>query len=261
MRFWLAKTWARKQSKTNKPLQPRLVINEPNSIFYCIGDIHGCIDLYLAAEQKIIQDATHNTNPHNNKIIILLGDLIDRGLHSARVIDTMTHPPPQGFKRICLRGNHEDLMLSFIKKPKRNHLWLYNGGLETLASYGIYLDAHYAPRSFRNYTKRLIETNIPQNHIDFMKTMPLMIETQNYVFAHAGINPLLPLDAQNEHDLLWGPFAINDHIHIEKTIVHGHVITTQPKITKTAISIDTGAYRSGKLTTVRLQAKTKPVIL
>ena len=56
-----------------------------------------------------------NSRPfRGRKIIIMLGDYIDRGLQSARVLDHLMGPPPQGFQRICLAGNHEVAMLNYL---------------------------------------------------------------------------------------------------------------------------------------------------
>jgi serine/threonine protein phosphatase 1 len=77
---------------------------------YVIGDVHGCYDLLSALERKIFADAAELPG---RKLIIMLGDFIDRGPASAQVVSRLMAPPPNGFDRICLTGNHELAMLAY----------------------------------------------------------------------------------------------------------------------------------------------------
>jgi serine/threonine protein phosphatase 1 len=45
------------------------------------------------------------------------------------------------------------------------------------------------------------------------------------------------------------------------TLVHGHYIVTEPVITPRRLSIDTGAYRTGLLTAVRLSGNDAPEVV
>src|SRR3546814_10411504 len=85
-------------------------------------------------EHAIIRDAA---TVEGEKWIVLLGDYVDRGPDSASVIDHLLSPPPAGFTRHCLAGNHEALMLSYMEEPDPAHMWLGLGGGDTLRSYGL----------------------------------------------------------------------------------------------------------------------------
>jgi len=65
-----------------------------DTVVYAIGDVHGCYKELLSLEEKIQRDARQF---HGRKIIVMLGDYIDRGPQSARVLDHLLAPPPSGF--------------------------------------------------------------------------------------------------------------------------------------------------------------------
>ena len=87
---------------------------------YCIGDIHGRLDLLEELHGMIRGDATAYAG---SKAVIYLGDFIDRGA--------------QSFDTICLLGNHEQSMLDFLEHPQSAAAWLNFGGQVTLLSYGV----------------------------------------------------------------------------------------------------------------------------
>jgi serine/threonine protein phosphatase 1 len=74
-----------------------------------------------------------------------------------------------------------------------------------------------------------------------------------YFLCHAGVRPGVPLDRQEEHDLLWirGEF-LNSEMNFGKVIVHGHTPVEQPEVLSNRINIDTGAFATGQLTCVAL---------
>ena len=100
---------------------------------------------------------------------------------------------------------------------------------------------------------------MPDRHLDFIESMPLMHMEGKYLFVHAGIRPGVELDAQMEDDLLWirKEFTLSrlDHGFI---VVHGHTWKRRPQVRKNRIGIDTGAYSTGRLTAAVLDEKRKP---
>nr|WP_318011641.1 metallophosphoesterase [Mesorhizobium sp. CO1-1-8] len=109
--------------------RPRLDIDMQDAVVYAIGDVHGCYKELRALEQKILLDSLRF---QSRKIIVMLGDYIDRGFQSARVLDHLLAPPPKGFQRICLAGNHEVAMLNYLDGNLSREPWLATGGLQTL---------------------------------------------------------------------------------------------------------------------------------
>src|SRR5690606_5309249 len=145
-------------------------------------------------EAQIVADAE---GAPGDKLIVMLGDLIDRGPASAQVMDHMLARPPAGFERICLLGNHEAMMLAFIRDPRRGAVWLENGGRETLLSYGLPSDTllrGVAPRVLDN----LIHSHVPPEHIEFLEGLPVLLDTPEAIFVHAGLRPGVRLAAQHD---------------------------------------------------------------
>ncbi|WFP76493.1 metallophosphoesterase family protein [Mesorhizobium sp. WSM4906] len=224
-----------------------------DTVVYAIGDVHGCHDELRALEQKILLDALQF---RGRKIIIMLGDYIDRGPQSRRVIEHLMAPPPKGFLRVCLAGNHEVAMLNYLDGYLSRDPWLAVGGRETLYSYGIdpaHLANLYA--SGEEVDERIRET-IPASHVAFLRTLPVMVCSEQFVFVHAGIRPGIALEEQDEADLLniRSDFLAAAH-HLDRWVVHGHTIVDVPTLEGRRLGIDTGAFQSGRLTALRIVGK------
>ena len=63
------------------------------------------------ARWKAPSSRMRKTCPATNGLFIW-ATMSDRGPQSAQVLDHLLKPPPDGFRRICLAGNHELMMLS-----------------------------------------------------------------------------------------------------------------------------------------------------
>jgi serine/threonine protein phosphatase 1 len=185
-------------------------------------------------------------------LLVVLGDFIDRGPHSAQMLDHFIAPPPPQVRRIALMGNHEDMFVNFLRNPHPNHPWLGFGGMETLRSYGIRAGKGGLPQG--RALHQLLGAHIPQDHIDFLANLPLAVHLPHMMFAHAGANGARPARAQLRQDLLWGNAACLDTAPLPVRVVHGHTPTpdSRPHITPARVNIDTGAYASGILTALEM---------
>lgn len=229
----------------------------PGATVYAIGDVHGCVKLLRDIEARIVADAAGRTG---SLVMVLLGDCIDRGPHSAAVLDHLVFDaPPDGFHRICLAGNHEAMMRDFLTQPNRNHEWLSFGGRETLLSYGF--DLQSLSRLSARKLSIALHAHIPDEHYRFLEGLPLIAESDSHIFVHAGLRKDVPLTAQTERDLLWGSEIGPDPDGTSRIIVHGHTARAEPTVTGSAICVDTGAYQSNRLTAVRLCGTAGPVFL
>ena len=231
----------------------------PATRLYAIGDIHGRADL-LAALHGLILDDTAGAEALR-KVVVYLGDYIDRGSSSREVIDMLLDAPLEGFESVHLLGNHEETMLKFLKDPSIGSRWFLNGGNATVMSYGVGGPEGDTPdERWRNLGKALVAA-VPARHIAFLKSLkPDRIEG-DYLFVHAGIRPGLPLDKQKPEDQLW----IRDEFLKSKTdhgkcVVHGHTITTEIESRPNRIGIDTGAYYSGMLSCLVMEGDERRVI-
>ena len=222
---------------------------------YAVGDVHGCYDLLLQLEAAIVADAASISG---DKLIVMVGDYVDRGPRSASVLDHLSGPAPAGFERICLVGNHEAMMLRFAASPSRRNLWLDNGGIETLMSYGMRADdlQEASQRSLRT----LIDFHLPSEHLEFLRGLALTLSLPGAIFVHAGVRDGVPLAQQTEHDLLWSRPS-PELGHGDVLVVHGHTPATEPVVTPTRICIDTGAFATGVLSAVRLAQGKAPAII
>ncbi|WP_221130600.1 metallophosphoesterase family protein [Rhizobium lentis] len=235
--------------KMGRQPRPRLTLDIADIPTYAIGDIHGRYDLLLKAEEAILRDGAQLPG---QKLIVTLGDYIDRGPDSAQVIAHLMTPTPDGFDRICLAGNHEIAMLDYIDGWLSYDDWMRMGSAELLKSYG--LDPEHLPLIFPSGVQldAFLRQSLPHTHIDFMRALPVMLETPNVVFVHAGIDPMLPLAAQTEEDLvLIRHRFLESRIPLPKLVVHGHTPNDEPDIRSRRLNLDTRAFRSGRLTVAR----------
>jgi serine/threonine protein phosphatase 1 len=219
------------------------------AIIYAIGDVHGCLVELRRLEQLIALDALHTAG---EKWLVLLGDYIDRGPQSAQVIDHLLAPPADGFRRFSLAGNHEQMLLDFLAAPNEAAEWLEYGGVETLASYGI--DARDAGGRPAALAKSL-EAQMPRSHLEWLRRLPVSLETPGFFFAHAGVRPGRALAEQEDRDLLWirEPF-LESAVDAGTVVVHGHTPVAEPERRAWRIGIDTGAFATGRLTSARIDA-------
>lgn len=218
---------------------------------YAIGDIHGRADLLRDLHARIRADFAER-RPDRAKMIYL-GDYVDRGPASREVIDLILNERPEGVETVCLLGNHEDLMLSFLDGGSMALDWRPNGGGETMRSYGV------DPES--PYSRSELEKRLPEAHMEFLRSLELYHVEGDYLFVHAGIVPEMPLSEQMRFDLTWirEEFLESDVDH-GKCVVHGHTIRKEVDVRPNRIGIDTGAFFTGKLTCLALEGNSRSLI-
>ncbi len=214
---------------------------------YAVGDIHGRLDLLQLVHEKI---GKHAQAYQGTKIVVYLGDYVDRGPHSMQVIDYLLANSLPDFDCVYLLGNHEQVLLQFLEGYSLDlaHDWFGFGGLATLQSYGVSLRGIPTPKDLPRIQAEFVE-NCPVAHRHFFQKLVLNFELGGYFFVHAGIKPKLPLTKQTADDMLWiRDEFLNSHRQFERIIVHGHSVTEFPEIKSNRIGLDTGAYASGRLT-------------
>ncbi len=217
---------------------------------YALGDIHGRSD--LLKEMFTVIDADMARNPVSRPVEVFLGDYIDRGPDSAQTLDLLIERSLYR-ETVFLKGNHEAYFLEVLRDPTKFEDWRQFGGLQTLMSYGIQptLDPNTAEQA--DLIAALIEV-MPGNHLEFLKSLKPSFLCGDFFFVHAGVRPGIPLQEQQEADLLWirNEFLDSDE-NFGKFIVHGHTPVREPDIRPNRINIDTGAYATGNLTLLTIQ--------
>ena len=196
---------------------------------YAIGDVHGCLGKLARLIDGCLQ---HGGNEPAR--FVFIGDYVDRGPHSREVVELLMQAQRERpGEVVCLRGNHEAIMLEAVHTGD-DRLWLVNGASYTYASYGIEQ-----------------ATDMPAAHVAWVAALPLSFDDGRRYFVHAGIDPDVPLDAQTERARLWirEPFLSSTRDH-GRLIVHGHTpsATGLPDVRPNRVNIDTGAVYGGPLT-------------
>ena len=209
-----------------------------------IGDIHGCADLLETLSLKIAAEVDEDAR------IICVGDYVDRGDASAAVLQLLMEEATQpGSRLTCLAGNHEDMLLQFLDDPqKTGRRWLRYGGLQTLASFGLRgISETMAGPELDRARDGLREAMGPAME-DWLRNLPLHVQSGNVAVVHAAADPDLPIAQQDRKVLLWGHDAFEQRPRTDGLwVVHGHTIVPAIRQQGGRLSLDTGAYATGRL--------------
>jgi len=219
---------------------------------YAIGDIHGRYDL-LRDILRLIEAHSRGLPAPESLHILLLGDVVDRGPDSAKILRYLHEWTKHARGQVMLLGNHEEMMLrAHAGDTQVIQAWLRVGGRETLESFGLVI-----PEGEVEITPRLISDirrALPEELMNFVKSWPLTARSGDYYFCHAGVKPKVSLDKQSKKDLIWirDEFLQSSSDH-GALVIHGHSITPNIDRQHNRVGIDTGAYRTGVLTAIYVE--------
>jgi serine/threonine protein phosphatase 1 len=212
------------------------------ALTYAIGDVHGRDDLLKALISACVKDAAViGTRPR----FIFLGDICDKGPQSRQAFEIVLDILSEFEGSMMIKGNHDDLFERSAGRHEERMIvaWLARGGVPTLQSYR---------RGDLESAIRAVGT-MHSDHVRLVAEAPLSFEDGGYLFAHAGMDPAKPMSEQCERDLMWAREPFLSHVgDLGRIVVHGHtVVGDLPVVTENRISIDTGAYKTGRLTAAR----------
>ena len=225
-------------------------IPNENTRLYVIGDIHGRLDLL----ERVIAAIARDVKEHgSDALTVTLGDYIDRGPASCGVIGRLSDNPfPTPY--VALKGNHEVLLEDFLADPAVGPHWWRLGGIETLHSYGVPVRRLMVGRINQETADRL-RAALPAEHVKFLKSLKTSSSHGKYFLCHAGVRPGVALERQSDADLIWiRDEFLNSEMDFGKIVVHGHTPVKVPEVRPNRINIDTGAFITGQLTCVVLDA-------
>lgn len=250
---------------------------------YAVGDIHGRADCLARVFAAI--DADTRRHPAEATLEIYLGDYVDRGPDSRTVIDLIIDRSARR-RVVPLLGNHEAMLLGAlapegsadapVDAPSHrsalshgfalshrfalSHIWRRSGAAETLASYGLPVAGLPSPEDWRVLVAAF-RRSLPPAHRGFLERCRPSIACGSYFFAHAGIRPGIPIEAQDRADLFWirEPFLTSQADH-GAVVVHGHTPVREPELRANRINLDTGAYLTGHLGCVALEGSAQHVL-
>lgn len=219
---------------------------------FVLGDIHGG----LKALQQVLSLVPYS----KNDTLLFLGDYVDGWSESPQVLDFLIELQ-RNQKCIFIKGNHDDLLLDYLKTNQYHEEWFNHGGKATLAAY----------ENINEVTKN--------KHIAFLEALELYhIDSENRLFVHAGFTNLkgvkseyfkpyfywdrtlwemaLSLDKNMDKTDIYYP----KRLKIYKEIFIGHTPTTfinsTIPVNKASVwNIDTGAAFKGALTVLDVATK------
>jgi serine/threonine protein phosphatase 1 len=165
---------------------------------------------------------------------------------------------PDDVAPVFLKGNHEDMLLTFLERPGFGLNWLHNGGDMALLSYGVEVEvirnAYWHGAAALVEAANVFRSVLPKEHLDFFRALQLSYQAGDYFFAHAGVKPGVALDQQAARDLIWIRDEFLSYAHdFGAVVVHGHTPVRTPENLPNRIGIDTLAFHTGKLTAVGLE--------
>lgn len=223
----------------------------PGERVYAVGDIHGRLDLFQRLLERLEDDSARRRS--DTTALVVLGDVIDRGPYSRQLLELLFEVQRTTDRVILLCGNHEELLLhSAAGSGIAQAVWVENGGMATLESYGL------DPTTFLERPAKergsLLTATIGEEVLDWLAQLPLVYRSGDYFFCHAGVRPGVPLDTQQREDLLW----IRDEFLRDKrdhnaVIVHGHSEVSRVEFQGNRINVDTAAHRSGVLSAIGVE--------
>lgn len=201
---------------------------------YAIADLHGRLDLLELALAEI--------EKREPGTVVFLGDYIDRGPNPSGVIERLiSGPTVPGWRWVCLKGNHEDIMRRAYHDKININWWLQNGGGATLLSYGQEVGQRAEPAKY-----------VPKVHIEWIESLPLWHNESYRFFVHGGFNHRASPFEQHEETLLWKLYNFGDDDfdlpYFGFHVVHGHrQFENGPKLYEHRTDLDCGAFYTDRL--------------
>ncbi len=229
-------------------------------VVWAVGDIHGRSDLSGPLIAAIRADLMNS--PVSRKVIVFLGDHVDRGPDSRGVLDQIVAVIADPALEVhTLRGNHEERMEAFLDQPDLGPGWCDYGGREALMSYGVVPPVMKGDAEGWAAASTALRDALPDSHVRLLKNQASSVAIGDYFFAHAGARPGVALEDQSPDDLMWirQPFLESTAV-FDKVVVHGHTPTDTVESDARRIGVDTGAYGTNILSAVRLEGETRAVL-
>ncbi|BDD04887.1 metallophosphoesterase family protein [Aureibacter tunicatorum] len=193
---------------------------------FVISDIHGCL--------KTFQRLLHQINFKPKDKLFLLGDYVNKGPNSKKVLDIIIELQTENPSHIFpLLGNHDLLLLKALK-----------GNNQAINNISLFDNSEYFLESLEKDKKK---------YIHFLSALPYYIETKKHFLVHAGF------DFTQENFLKIGDkmltirdFPVNLDALKGKTIIHGHnpkpleYIEEKIKMNSPVIPLDNGCVMGSK---------------
>ena len=219
---------------------------------FAIGDIHGGL--------KALKQVLERANVTNKDTLIFLGDYVDGWSESPQVIDFLIDLASKQ-QCIFMQGNHEEMLLKYLKNGEDNELWRFHGGEATVKAY------------------ENITLEKKSKHITFLENLKeYYIDSSNRLYVHAGFSHTRGVEFEYFRGMFWWDrtlweTAMSLDTNLSETDVRypqrlklyhevfvGHTPVTRfgettPMNFANIWNIDTGAAFTGKLAIINVTTK------
>lgn len=169
---------------------------------YVIGDVHGCYYSLLALLEQIELNKADR--------LLFVGDLINKGPHSRKVVDLLMKMQDMGYQLQSVRGNHEQKLLDIE----------HNRSLSNINEYKRFYSASRSYAEF--FTPAAL---LRPRYKQFFESLPYFIELESYYIVHAGFNCKKNEALQDTHSMMnirnWHS-DYNPEVLGGKSVIHGH---------------------------------------
>lgn len=163
---------------------------------FVVSDIHGMYDEFT--------EILKHWNSEDK--LVILGDMVDRGKYSYEVVHKVMKLKEEfPDKVVYLIGNHEDMLLNYLKEPyEHGNLYYLNGGGETVYSFTQDNEMYF--KCYKTRADTLI--NKHPEEVEFLKSGLLNYEFGKVLFTHAGFKSFYrEWERSKDTDFIW----IRDH--------------------------------------------------
>jgi len=206
---------------------------------YAIGDIHGQRTMLEEVLERIEADGASSSDE-----VIFLGDYIDRGPDTKGVLEILAQGRAEERNWSLLMGNHDRFMLNYLTDgtetdPMASIPWTTpRFGGTAMRSYGIDpeggLEGEALWLAFRDA--------VPDSHREVLESLVYSLQRDRLLFVHAGVRPGVPLDEQDQNDLIWIRRRFMHHREpLPWLVIHGHVALQAPRHFGNHVDLDGGA--------------------
>src|ERR1700752_3626741 len=223
---------------------------------FVVGDIHGRCAQLLNLLDMLPRDPQTDT-------LVFLGDLIDRGADAPGCVDHILKLRRENPERIiCLRGNHEQMLMDFL--DGHTSIWLtpVTGGERTFEQYTFHPVRAQSEADLEEM-RRVFEEKFPPEHLEFMQSLPFYYEDEHAIYVHAGLDEGKHPSESSPMSLLWmrdmdfyknyrGKPCVFGHTPTPLLPLRGRLGRHGIYISHSAIGLDTGYNQQSPLSCLSL---------
>ena len=223
---------------------------------FVVGDIHGRCAQLLNLLDMLPRDPANDT-------LVFLGDLIDRGADAPGCVDHILKLRRENPERvICLRGNHEQMLMDYLAGQSTIWLTPVTGGERTFEQYTGESVRVHSEQDFEAM-RQLFEQLLPVEHLEFFESLPFYYEDEHAIYVHAGLDEGKHPRESSPMSLLWmrdmdfyknyrGKPCIFGHTPTPLLPLRGRLGRHGIYISHSAVGLDTGYNNQSPLSCLAL---------